>query len=241
MSARDPMLRTITTLVLTLAWGGLTACASVPPAVKDLVKMQADKTAQTVNDAANLATDTDKKVKAFQDSLEQLDLALQAVQAEEAKYALVFSSNQNLETKSGVDATAAAYRVAEIYLDDQAGLAGSVKDQFSASEVALQELAKDWTASWLKIQATQKIISDYSEKSAVAAIDPNFVAAVAAEAPGGAERLDSLLSSMKDLKQAIDRASSAGLGKVKAVGKARSVTGDLVDLLEAINKSKPAK
>ena len=241
MKARHSLERGITVLALLTCSGSLVACASVPRAVKGLATMQAETTRQTLKNADLLVSDTEAKVKAFEASLKQLDLGMQAIQAEEAKYALVFSANQNLESKSDVDATAAAYMVTEIYLANQAGLSAGVKEQFAASEAALQTLAKDWKASWQGIQQAQKIIGDYAAGSAVSDIDANFVAAVAREVPGGNERLDTLLNKMTALKQSLDAASAAGLGNVKAVSQARSVTAELVDLFEAVHKSNAAK
>ncbi|HYQ44456.1 MAG TPA: hypothetical protein VER11_20880 [Polyangiaceae bacterium] len=219
----------------------LNACASVSSPVKNLVQLQADKADQTVKDADKLLDDAKAKAEAFNDALTALDEAMQAVQAEEAKYALVFSANQNLESKSGVDATAAAYLIAQIYLAEQAGLSGNVKQQFSESGSALQEIARNWKASWLGIQKTQKLLHDYSEKSAVSAIDADFVAAVASQVPGSNERVDAILSRMKELRKVLDQASDSALGKGKAVAQTRSATGELVDLLDAISKSKPTK
>jgi len=219
----------------------LNACASVPPAVKGLVKLQTDKADQTVKDSDKLTSDAQAKAAAFASAVTALDEAMQAVQAEEAKYALLFSANQNLDTKSGVDATAAAYLVAEIYLAEQAGLSSEVKQQFNDSEAALQEIAKSWKTSWLDIQKTQKLLHDYAEGSAIKAIDEEFIKAVADQVPGSSERLDAVLSRMKELRKALDQASNSGLGKVRAVGQVRSATGELVDLLDAVSTSKPTK
>lgn len=237
---RPSRARRLSALVLT-AGLALNACASVPAPVKSLVQLQSDKADQTLKDADKLLEDAKAKAEAFNSALTALDEAMQAVQAEEAKYALVFSANQNLESKSGVDATAAAYLIAQIYLAEQAGLSGNVKQQFADSGAALQELAANWKASWVGIQKSQKLLHEYSEKSSVSAIDAEFVGAVAGQVPGSSERLDAVLSRLKELKKALDQASDSALGKGKAVAQTRSATGELVDLLDAIGKSKAAK
>jgi len=235
--ARGPLSATVA-LAVGLA---LNACASVPKPVKSLIQLQSDKADQTVKDADKLLEDAKAKTEAFNSAVAALDEAMQAVQAEEAKYALVFGANQTLESKSGVDATAVAYLIAQIYLAEQAGLSGNVKQQFAESGAALQEIATSWKASWVGIQKSQKLLHDYSEKSSVSAIDAEFVGAVAGQVPGSSERLDAVLARLKDLKKALDQASDSALGKGKAVAQTRSATGELVDLLDAISKSKPAK
>jgi len=214
------------------------ACASVPKSVKDLAQFQSQKTNDTATNADQFIQAGAGVAGLVDQTVSQIDRSMQGIQVEEAKFALTFSSPQNLESKTGIDATAAAYMIGKLYLADQEGLAGAVKDQFTASTSTLTILADKIKASWKNIQAVQKTIDEYSQKSSIAAIDPNFLAALGGEIPGGDAKFDDLLTTTKDLKQRLDQASALGLGKSQGVERARSTMGDLVDLLEAVSKNK---
>src|SRR5262249_60126296 len=91
---------------------------------------EGEKRAGETDAMKGFRTETDERVKALKKAQADLDLALKQQQASEHVHALIFSANQNLSTKSGVDAHAVAYMIGQIYLSEHIGLEQKVRDQF---------------------------------------------------------------------------------------------------------------
>jgi hypothetical protein len=211
--------------------------------VRDLADVENQKVTSASQASAGLATSTSARVKALQQAVDGLDASMQELQTEEAKYALVFSANRDLETRRGIDATAVAYMLGKIYLTDQDGLSAAVKDQFAASEAALTQLAAQVADSWKQIATLQGQIDAYAHKTAFAAVDANFVAALAGQVPGAQDDIDSVLAKAKQLNQRLDDAASMGIdiSKTQGGGEIRASLTDVIGLLQQVSDKKGNK
>ena len=242
MSTRTKLIHAVHRLSLGSALfvcASVLGCTSVPKSVKSLIDVEAKTAAAAKSAAGRLQGVVQSQATDFDAAFNQLDLSMQSVQTEEAKYAFVFSSNQNLDTKTRIDAAAAAYLIAKIYLTQQDGLSSEVKTQYATSKGALVELSKELEASWTHIARLQQQLKDYSERSAIANVDEEFAEALAGRIPGANDKLDEILAQSKKLKQALDQGATLHLDQLRGVGQVQTATGDLIQLLEKLAAARP--
>jgi len=218
-------------------------CASVPPSVKDLSGVERQKGEAAAKAATALSTSTKIRIQQLEQSIDALDASMQALQAEEAKYTLVFSATRDIEARKGIDATAVAYMMGKVYLADYQGLEAAVKDQLTQSENALSELSPKIVVSWKQIAALQGQIDAYANKTAFAAVDENFVAALAGQIPGASDKLADLLEKAKEINQRLDDAASLNLDieKLRGGTRVRATLTDIIDLLQKVSDKDKGK
>jgi prefoldin subunit 5 len=227
--------------VVALGGAFLIGCGSVPKSVKGLIEVQDKYTQKAAQGSAKWTAEVKDQVAILQKSVEELDATMQSVQTEEAKYALLFSSPQNLQSKSGIDSTAAAYMVGKLYLTTQDGFSSAVKDQFAASEKTLVDLSAKIAESWKQIQTVQKKVSDYSKTSEIAAIDVEFLSAVVGRIPGSRDKIDALLARTKELDELLDSAAFVRIDDGGSVARGGSAMKDLIVILEQLNSKAKGK
>ena len=93
---------------LVAALGG---CASIhSDAVRGLIDIESKKIQEASDKSKDFVTQTDERSNDYQSGLAALDESAKQIHMQEALWSLVFSSNQNVESKSGIDALAVAYR-----------------------------------------------------------------------------------------------------------------------------------
>jgi hypothetical protein len=218
---------------------GLTGCSSIhSQAVRKLIDTESAKI-QAAQAAAKTFTDaTTNRVAALRSALAALDTALSQVQAAEHVHALVFSANQNLESKKGIDAYAAAYLIGSTYLTEQAGLEQAVRDQFTSDIAAFTAQARRIADSWQALAALQMQVQAYAQQSALASVDAEALAAAIAQIPGGSQEFDKILQQSEKVHAALDKALAAGVISSSAAAKVQPYTTDLMDLLERVKAAK---
>ena len=225
--------------LLTAATLALSGCSSIHShAVRKLIDTESVKV-QAANTAANKFTDETKTRAAnLQSALAALDTALSQMQASEHIHAIIFSASQNLESKKGIDAYAAAYLIATTYLAQQAGLEQAVRDQFTKDISALNDQAQRIAASWKSLAALQGKVQDYANQSGLSALDADAIGAVIAQIPGASQEFDKVLKESEQVSARLDQTLNfIPLGSSPA-GQARPYAAELMDLLERIKAAK---
>ena len=217
----------------------LCGCSSIhSQAVRKLIKTESAKIQAANAAATKFTSDTKERAAALQSALKALDTALSQVQAAEHVHAIVFNANQNLESKKGVDAHAAAYLIATTYLAQQAGLEQAVRDQLTKDIAALNDHAKRIADSWQSLADLQAKVQEYADKSGLADVDANAIAAVIAQIPGGSQEFAKVLQESQKVSAALDKVVDSGLFSADTVAQARPYVNELMDLLERIKTAK---
>src|SRR5262245_26822112 len=105
---------------LALAGAALTmtaACSAVhSDAVRELLALEGQKINGATAEIKTFRAATEQRVEDLKKGQADLDRALKQQQASEHVHALIFSSNQNLTTKSGIDAHAVTYMIGQIVI-----------------------------------------------------------------------------------------------------------------------------
>lgn len=226
--------RALRCISLLMSLGTLIGCQSIhSEAVVDLIDIEHKKVVEAKKNAATFDKQTNDRINAFESAVSALDTALQLNKKEEAKHALIFSSNRNLSNKKGVDAHAVAYLIARIYISRQIGLEQQVKNQFKADFAAMRKLSTDINASWRSIEDLQAKVLAFSKKSAFASIDSEFITAVVQETNIDTSALDNVIKTSKQVNGALKQ--SLGItGGSKEGGQTRQALDDLIELLETV-------
>ena len=223
---------------LLLSLLGAPGCSSIhSSAVRSLITKEGEKLA-----SANKATDTfisatKSKTEAMTNALNSLNEAMKEQNTSEMVHALVFSANQNLASKQGVDAHAAAYVLGKLYLSEQAGLEDAVNTQFLTDITTLQQQAEKIRQSWLALKNLHQKVADFAAKSSLASVDPDFIAALANEIPGASAELDTVLKDSQQVNDALKKALSFGALKPSDLPLPQAQFNDLLDLLEKVKAS----
>lgn len=221
-------------LVLALAVCG-TGCNSIQSdAVRQLIDAEAEKIALAEEKMPILESSTEQTISAFKQTLKDFDASASVLQKQEAVHSLVFSSNDNLDNKTGVDAHAVTYLIGKLYLERQAGLDRAVKEQYERDFEALREIVGSLAGSWSEVKKLHGKVVAYSRKSAFASVDADFVSAVIAEIPGGSEKIGAVLKRSKEVNEALKKVLEVDLLQSDELTRSHSAMNDLIDLLERI-------
>ncbi|HTL54682.1 MAG TPA: hypothetical protein VL361_03350 [Candidatus Limnocylindrales bacterium] len=213
-------------------------CSSIhSKAVRSLVAKEGEKLASSNKAADAFVSASQSKADAMMHALASLDSAIKKQNTSEMVHTLIFSANQNLHSKQGVDAHAATYLVGRLYLAEQAGLEKAVNDQFLADIAALQQQAQKIRQSWAALANLHQKVADFAQKSALASVDADFLAALAGEIPGASAELDKVLNDSQQLNNALKAALSFGGLNQAGTQLPQSQINDLLDLLERIKAS----
>lgn len=219
----------------------LCGCASIQSgAVRNLVTIQSEHVKGANDYAATLVTQTNERTDAYRKAVADLNAAFQNVQQNEAKQALIFSSNQNISTKSGVDAEAAAYMVGALYFADYAGLQTDVKAQFEADFKALETLSRKNRESWASLLKLQTELDKYSKQTGLANVDASFVSALLEQTHIDMEDIDRAIKASKQVNSVLSRAAQLKPLQGQGLERDQATVNDLIDLLGRI-KAAPSK
>ena len=88
--------------------------------------------------------------------------------------------------------------------------------------------------SWGHLATVHTQIERYSKKSSLASLDPEFVGALVDRVPGGSERLAQVLENSRTVNNALQEALTYQFLKTRTVERTRSLTVDLLELLERV-------
>lgn len=214
-----------------------TACSAVhSDAVRELIALEGQKIKAASTQVKTFRAETDERVQALAKARADLDVALRQQQASEHVHALVFGSNQNVRSKTGVDAHAVAYMIGQIYLAEHSGLEKTVREQFEADSQTLRTLAKRLDGSWQSIQKLHAEVERFAGRSGLASVDAALLRAVAEQVTGGTEQLDASLRKARHVNELLEKAlATPALGGDRG-GPIRSTTQDLIDLLDRVKR-----
>ena len=225
-------------LLLTVIF--ICGCSSIhSTAVKSLIAKEGEKLDAANQTATNFARATTLRIEALTNAVSSLNAAFKQQQTSELAHALIFSANQNIASKQGVDAHAVAYLIGSLYLIDQAGLENAVSDQFTQDVEALQQQARLIQQSWASLKILHQQIQGFANRSALASMDPAFVNAIAAEIPGASAEMDTVLKSAQKVNAALGTALTVGPLKTQGLEQSQTQISDLIDLLNRV-KAVPA-
>jgi len=212
-------------------------CASIhSKAVRDLIDIETKKLNQANKNSQQFIKATDQAIDTWRKSVETLSKSLQKQRTVESVHLLVFSANQNIATKTGVDAHAAGYLIGELYLADRMGLEQTVLDQFNEDFETLTKLGNKISDSWKALEKTHKEIDAFSKRTALASVDTKLVSALLVEFEVDAEAINEVLKRSKQVNEALKKASGLGYLEGLESGRAQTVIEDVINLLERIKK-----
>jgi|GEM_PF-855075 hypothetical protein len=216
-------------------------CSSIhSQAVRSLISKEGEKLALADQAAATLVQTTGKRVEAMSNAVSSLDVSMKQLETAEMVNALIFSANQNIDSKQNTDAHAVAYMIGKLYLTEQAGLQKEVSDQFAQDMTALQQQAVRIQQSWASLTNLNGQIQAFANKSSFASVDADFIAAVAGEIPGASTEVESVLQNSQEVNAALKAA--LGLVPIKSSGveQTQAQFSDLINLLERVKASPKA-
>ena len=213
-------------------------CSSIhSSAVRSLIAKEGEKLADATKAADGFISVVKSKSDGMTNALASLSQAMKQQNTSEMVHALVFAANQNLASKQGVDAHAAAYMIGKLYLSEQAGLNKAVSDQFLADITALQQQAEKIRQSWIALTNLHQKITNFAARSSLASVDPDFIAALAGEIPGASSELDTVLKDSQQVNDGLKAALSFGPLKQSGVQLPQLQMDDLLNLLERVKAS----
>ena len=233
------MLRASTIFPLMLILGSLGCTSISSQAVHTLIGIETEKISQASTNAEEFVKSTDLAINAWKESVESLNAALQNQKKVESVHSLIFSSNQNLATKTGVDAQAAGYLIGQLYLAERMGFEQAVLDQFNEDFAALKKLAMQINNSWKALQITHKEVNAFSERSFWATMDASLMRSLIVEFGGDTEEIDLVLTRSRQVNATLKKASNLGLMGGQDSRRLQTGMGDIVDVLERIKNSNP--
>lgn len=212
-------------------------CTSIHSnAVRNLIEVETEKIGEAKKNAKEFVKATDQAIEEWKKSVKALNNTLQNQRKVESVHTLVFSANQNIEMKDGVDAHAATYLIGEVYLADRMGLDQAVLDQFEEDLETLKALSKQISDSWTAIDKTQKEIDTFADKSSMASVDPELMRTLIVEFKGDIEVIDKVLKRSKQVNDALKKASGLGILEGVDSGRAQTVIEDVINLLERVKE-----
>jgi hypothetical protein len=199
-----------------------------------LIEIQTAKIDAAIDSAAKLIKTTETRAEAMTTAIGLLNEAMKQQNTSEMVHALIFSANQNVSSKTGVDAHAVTYLIGKLYLDEQAGLQKEINDQFLADISAMQQQAALIQQSWAGLKDLNAKLETFSKKSAFATIDPEFVNALAAEIPGASSEIQTALNDSQKANQALDTLLKIPQINTAQLQQVQGGLSDFIDLLEKV-------
>jgi len=213
-------------------------CSSIhSKAVRKLIQEEAKKIVHANEAATNFIGSANERAGKMKVSVADLNNGMTVENTSDMTHALLFSSNQNVDTKSNVDAYAVAYLVGKLYLTQQAGLQQEVNDQFKADIDAIQKQAQQIQQSWSGIKVLHAKVQAFANKSAFASIDADFLAALAGEIPGASAEVETVLKDSEKLNDALKTATKFGPLNGTALQQSQGQLTEFIDLLDRVKSA----
>lgn len=205
-------------------------------AVRDLIDKEGSKIDAAQTNIDVFQKETEERIKVLEKARNELNIAFKSLRMHETKHQFVLSSYRNVASKKGEAAYAASYLVGQIYLADYQGLEKAVWNQFEEDFCALRDTANALNDSWKHIGAIHAQLKRHADKTALASIDPEFVAALIDQAPEQSDRMMGILNNSRTVNDALEEITGAGIVRMRALERAHTLTGDVVDLLDRLKK-----
>lgn len=229
--------RQAATLAIGLVLMSAMGCNSIhSDAVRDLLHKEGSKIDAAQTNIDLFQKETEERIKFLEEARNELHEAFKSLRTHETKHQFVLSSYRNIASKKGEAAYAAAYLVSQIYLADYQGLEKAVWDQFEDDFCGLRDAANALNDSWKKTATLHAQLKRYADKSALASVDPEFVSALIEQAPGQSDRIMEILNHSRTVNDALEEVVGARIVRIQALQRARTLTSDLVNLLDNLKK-----
>ena len=210
----------------------LLGCSSIQSkSVRTLIDLETERIGAATKNAEEFIQATNQATDAWKTSVKALNESLENQKKIESAHSLVFSANQNIATKTGVDAHAAAYLIGGIYLAARLGLEQAVLDLFEQDFKALKKLAEQINKSWGALKKTQNEVRIFANQSFVATVDADLAKALVVEFAGDSEMIDDTLRRSRQVNEALKKAPGLGLLERQDGGPAQTGIRDLLNLL----------
>lgn len=226
-------------LPLALVLGG---CSSIhSDAVRTLIDKEGLKIQAANTTATQFTKETSSRATDLKVASSNLDLALGQLEAAEQIHSVVFSANQNLGSKTGIDAHAVAYLIATTYLTQQAGLDQVVREQFNQDVVALTNQAQRIADSWKSLANLHAQVQKYAKQTFFASVDAEFLSALAEQVPGASQEFQEVFKDSQAVNAALDKALQVDMLSSGPLQGVKPYTADLMELLDRIKAAKQPK
>ena len=224
-------------LSIGLLFIGTVGCNSIhSEAVRNLMQKEGTKIDAAQTNIDLFQKETEARIQFLEQARSSLHESFKALQAQEAKHQFVLSSYRNIANKKGEAAYAAAYLVGQMYLIEYQGLEKAVWDQFEEDFCGLRDTANALNDSWKRTAALHAQLKRYADKSALASVDPEFVAALVEQAPGQSERIMEILNHSRTVNDALEEVTGSRIIRSRTLQRGHTFTADLVDLLDRLKK-----
>ena len=231
------MRRQAATWTVGLILMSMVGCNSIhSDAVRDLLHKEGTKIDAAQTNIDLFQKETEARIKFLEQARSSLHESFKALQTQEAKHQFILSSYRNVASKKGEAAYAAAYLVGQMYLSDYQGLEKAVWDQFEEDFCGLRDAANALNDSWKQTALLHAQLRRYAERSALASVDPEFVAALIEQAPRQSDRIMEIVSHSRTVNDALEEVVGSGIVRMRTLQRAQSFTADLVNLLDNLKK-----
>lgn len=202
--------------------------------VRDLIQMEGTKIDAAQTNIDLFQKETEARIKFLEQARAELHQSFKSLHIQETKHRFALASFRNLTDKKGEAAYAAAYLTSLIYMEDVQGLEKAVWDQFEEDFCGLRDAANALNDSWKQTATLHAQIRRFAGQSALASVDPEFVAAILDQAPGRSEQIMSVLNHSRTVNDALEEVVGARILRVGGLNHAQRFTGDLVELLDRL-------
>jgi hypothetical protein len=215
----------------------LVGCHSIhSAAVRDLLQKEGAKIDAAQTNIDLFRKETEARIEFLEQARGSLRVSFRALQAHEAKHQFVLPSYRHVADKKGEAAYAAAYLVGQMYLADYQRLEKAVWDQFEEDFSGLRDTARALNDSWKQTAALHAQLKRYADRSALASVDPEFVAALIEQRPGSSERIMEVLNHSRTVNQVLEEATGSRILQMRTLERPHTFTADLVNLLDKLKK-----
>jgi len=229
--------RQVTVVSVGLILMSLVGCHSIhSKAVRDLLQKEGTKIDAAQTNIDLFQKETEARIQFLEQARSFLHESFKALRAQEAKQQFVLSSYRNIASKKGEAAYAAAYLVGQMYLIEHQELEKAVWDQFEEDFCGLRDTANALNDSWKRTAALHAQLKRYADKSALASVDSEFVAALVEQAPAQSERIMEILNHSRTVNDALEEVTGSRIIRSRALQRGHTFTADLVDLLDRLKK-----
>lgn len=232
MLARGITLLSLATLLLTAI-----GCHSIHSnSVRNLIQLEGTKIDAAQTNIDLFQKETEARIKFLEQARSSLHESFKSLQIQETKHRFALASFRNLTTKKGDSAYAAAYLTSLIYMADAQGLEQAVWNQFEEDFCGLRDTANALNDSWKRTATLHAQVHRFAKQSALASVDPEFVAAVLDQAPNQSGQIMEILDHSRSVNDALEEVAGARILRIGGLDRAQRFTADLVELLDRLKK-----
>jgi hypothetical protein len=214
-----------------------TGCHSIhSSSVRELLQLEGTKIDAAQTNIDLFQKETESRVRYLEQARAELHEAFKSLHMQETKHRFALAAFRNLTTRKGDSAYAAAYLTSLIYMEDVQGLEKAVWNQFEADFCGLRDTANALNDSWKHTATLHAQVNRFAKQSALASVDPEFVAALLSQAPNRSEQIMGILNQSRTVNDALEEVVGARILRIGGLDRAQRFTADLVELLDRLKK-----